>query len=37
MGCGAVVVVAAFLERRLPAGVNGVPVGQVDDAVVGVR
>jgi MFS family permease len=26
VGCGAVAVVAAFLEPRLPAGVNGVPV-----------
>jgi MFS family permease len=36
LGCGAVIVVAVYLERRLPAGVNGVlpdsPVGE-DSAV----
>jgi MFS family permease len=28
LGCGAVIVVATYLERRLPAGVNGVPPDQ---------
>ncbi len=37
IGCGAVVVVAGFLEPRLPAGVNGIPVARVDDDVVSVR
>lgn len=37
IGCGAVALVAAFLERRLPAGVNGTPVGQADGEVVSVR
>ncbi|HEX4472421.1 MAG TPA: MFS transporter [Nocardioides sp.] len=31
LGCGAVVVVATYLERRLPAGVNGVPPDQPVD------
>jgi MFS family permease len=36
IGCGAVAVVAALLEPRLPAGVNGVPVaGEMDPVVSG--
>jgi MFS family permease len=31
LGCGAVIVVATFLERRLPDGVNGVPPDQSAD------
>ncbi|MGA8248985.1 MAG: MFS transporter [Nocardioides sp.] len=31
IGCGAVVVVAAYLEARLPDGVNGLPVRAVDE------
>lgn len=30
VGCGAVVAVAAYLEPRLPGGVNGVPVASAD-------
>jgi MFS family permease len=37
IGCGAVVVVAAYLEPRLPPGVNGVPVPESDDEVVSAR
>jgi MFS family permease len=31
IGCGAVVVVAAYLEPRLPEGVNGLPVRATDE------
>jgi len=37
VGCGAVVVVAAYLEPRLPPGVNGVPVPARDDEVLSAR
>jgi MFS family permease len=37
IGCAAVAVVAAFLEPRLPAGVNGVPVAAEDHKVVSAR
>jgi MFS family permease len=37
IGCGAVVVVAAYLEPRLPPGVNGVPVPESGDEVVSAR
>jgi MFS family permease len=37
IGCGAVAVVAAYLEPRLPAGVNGVPVAAAADERVSAR
>ena len=37
IGCGAVAVVAAYLEPRLPAGVNGVPVAAAADELVSAR
>jgi MFS family permease len=37
VGCGAVAVVAAYLEPRLPEGVNGVPVAAMDEETVSAR
>ena len=37
IGCGAVAVVATYLEPRLPAGVNGVPVAAAPDERVSAR
>ena len=37
IGCGAVAVVAAYLEPRLPAGVNGVPAALEEGEAVSVR
>jgi MFS family permease len=37
VGCGAVVVVASYLERRLPPGVNGVPASLGEEEAVSAR